>query len=190
MTASEKNTIFYLGILGVLAYVAVKLWPSIRRALNMSSTGGSASGTGASNSSPYYPDYENESASQGNLLSQLLNALSGNPSSAKASGQIGTGGAMPSSLGPGSSGSSFNSLVAEADASSWNPATQNTMEQQLEQDDAVIDQSTAGDTIASVPYQLYDVNQNATPIVADSTPIDTTSVDIGESIDGGDDSGS
>lgn len=189
MTASEKNTIFYLGILGVLAYVAVKLWPSIRRALNMSSTGGSASGTGASNSSPYYPDYENESASQGNLLSQLLNALSGNPSSAKASGQIGTGGAIPSSLGSGSS-----SIVGDG-GQAWSNAIIdgiNASDQIADDSDYAVSQVTANDSVESVPYQLYDVNQNAVdmPTVDDSTPIDTTSVDIGESIDGGDDSGS
>lgn len=115
MTASTKNTIWALGIVGVLVFLAIKLWPALSRKLGASGSSGSTDGS--STSSPYYPSYpENESASQGNLLSQLLNALSGNPSSAKASGQIGTGGAMPSSIGPGPYGSPSTGIVTAGGA--------------------------------------------------------------------------
>jgi hypothetical protein len=112
MTSSEKNTLFYIGLFGVLAYVGWKLWPALRRAINSGSSGGtSVSGTGASSASPYYPDYENESAQQGNLLSQLLNALSGSGSSG-GHGSVSGGGAMPNSIGAGSYDSSETSAAA------------------------------------------------------------------------------
>lgn len=190
MTASTKNTIWALGIVGVLVFLAIKLWPALSRKLGASGSSGSTDGS--STSSPYYPSYPmNESASQGNLLSQLLNALTGNPSSAKASGQIGTGGAMPSQIGPGSYGST------QGDGGQ---AWADSIIDGINASDSLADQSqlavdTAQESFEQIPDEqtaLFDVNQMATPMdPEDYSPLQTTSVDIGESIDdSGDDSGS
>jgi hypothetical protein len=188
MTSSEKNTLFYIGLFGVLAVVAWKLWPALRRAINSGSGGGtSVSGTGASSASPYYyPDYENESAQQGNLLSQLLNALSGGKSS-----QVGTGGAMPNSIGPGAYGatspdlaSALVNLISDGE---------NASDQLAADSDYQVSQVTSGDQIASVPYQNFDVNQLAEPMPTDDTTdysdMDTNNYGTGQIDDSGDNSG-
>ncbi len=71
MTASEKNTLFYIGVFGVLAYVGWKLWPALRKSLNSGATGGGSS-AGATNAAPYSP-YESPygSSSQSPLSAGL-----------------------------------------------------------------------------------------------------------------------
>ncbi len=193
MTSSEKNTLFYIGLFGVLAVVAWKLWPALRRAINSGSSGGtSVSGTGASSASPYYPDYENESAQQGNLLSQLLNALSGNSNSG-GHGSASGGGAMPNSIGPGAYGATSPDLASAL----VNLITdgENASDQLAADSDYQVSQVTSGDQIASVPYQNFDVNELAEPMptsddTTDYSDVDTNNYDSGQIDDSGDDSGS
>lgn len=169
MTSSTKNTIWALGIVGILAFLAYKLWPSLQRAINKGATSGSAgagSAGGASNASPYYPNYENESASQGNLLSQLLNALSGGSSSGSKSGggmnsspSSYPGGNLNSSGGMSALGDAINNLFSDA---------VNAEDPLAEQSQTEIDQAQSLESdLTQLPQediQNFDVNQLAEPI--------------------------
>ncbi len=188
MTASEKNTLFYIGIFGVLAYLAWKLWPALRKSLNESSTGGAVGSAGASSAAPYYPYGSGTGAS--NPLASLAGSLGmgGGSGSGKSSG-----------LGPGDYGGSneslgdalYNLIVHGQDASD---------QLALDSDTAVTD-LTAGDTIPTVPLQNLDLNEYAQPLPIASSSGDGDSTDysqydannypgIGAPIDdGGDDGG-
>lgn len=186
MTSSTKNTIWALGVVAILGYLAWKLWPALSRAINKNATGsGSAAGaSGASNAYPGYPNYENESAAQGNLLSQLLNALTGSGSKGS---QIGTGGAMPSSLGAGSGGSSTNSGLASALVNLITNG-ENASDQMAYDSDYAVQQVTDGESIASEPIENFDVNQTAVDMPVDSTDytdFDTNNYDAGSIDDSG-----
>lgn len=177
MTASEKNTLFYLGLFGVLAYVGWKLWPALRRSLNLSSTGGGAVGAaGATNAAPYDPMYGTPQSS--NPLSNLAGSLGLGG---------GSGAGSNSTLGYGAS----NSGLAEALDTLLTDGINASDQLALDSDTEVSD--VAGDSLDSVPLQNFDVNQLAEPLPTsdgsadstDYTTYDTNNYDAGQIDDGG-----
>jgi hypothetical protein len=70
-SASTNKTIWTLGIVGVLIFLAIKLWPAIRHAINSGSGGGGGVGPGGAAGgaqSPMYPQSNSPMSSLGSNL--------------------------------------------------------------------------------------------------------------------------
>ncbi|MGA2908370.1 MAG: hypothetical protein ABSE36_11755 [Terracidiphilus sp.] len=180
-TANTNKTIFALGIVAVLGFLAYKLWPAIRRAINSGSSGGGGGGVGPASaaSNPY--GYSSEPNSSGPSLG--ANFGGGQPGSAQ------SGAALSSALRQ-----SLQNLIGSGSYANSTPAQQeyiNTMADQLPSD--------YPDQIAYEPLQNFDVNQLAfspdslgtdTSSYDPSAYADTLSVDPGLYIDDGSGDGS
>lgn len=104
-SASTNKTIWNLAIIGILGFLAWKLWPTIRKQLNQGGGGGGSVGGGGGGQSPYYPSQQQQSPNR--------------PSASFGGGSGGSGGGFGSSLS-----SIWNSLVKAGTYAGSTPSQQ------------------------------------------------------------------
>ena len=176
MTSSTKNTVWALGIVAVLGFLAYKLWPALQRAINKGATSGSAGAgsavgaAGASNAA--YPGYypQNESATQGNLLSQILSALSGGGSKSGSGISGGSSSSYPGgNLNPSGSLSQDISNILSPNPDSITQDYTNSYNSLVDPGygDQSLYEGLGGDQMPSIDF-------GSTPDVSLAAPIDTS----------------
>lgn len=155
-TKNTNKTIFALGIVGVIIFLAVKLWPAIAKKLNLSSGGGGTGGGPGSigGGAGGYPPQGG--GPQPNPLSLGLGGGQGGPGN-------------PNGYSSGNNQNAFTDALSQVTANvyDWLDGFEALGDQNIDQigdqTDASIDAAEYAQepTIPSVPTQNYDVNQNA-----------------------------
>jgi hypothetical protein len=172
-TANTNKTILALGVVAVLGFLAYKLWPAIRKAINSGSGGGSGGAgpaSAGSSTSPYNP-YQNQGSG-----SSLGASMGSNPSTSPSN----VGAAGRSALQQ-----SLQNLISGSSYANNTPAEQDLL-------NTLVDQSPS-DYPTSIPleeYQLFDVNQMAYSPSDDGTDTadysnasDYSSMDYADTVD-------
>jgi hypothetical protein len=170
-TKDTRKTIVTLGIVGVIIFLAVKLWPAIAKKINLSSGGGGTGGGPGSigGGSPY-----GQQPSGGPQLPSISFGGGGNPSGAP--GAAPNQNALISGLQQmiqtfASQGSYAGSTPAQQeyiDSLDVNPLSAEALDNDADYPDSIPD----------LPTQNYDVNQNAVDLPgADDGSADVSSYD-------------
>lgn len=171
-TANTNKTIFALGIVAVLGFLAYKLWPAIRRAINSGSGGGSGGvGPASAASSPYNP-------------------YSSQPSSGPSLGaSLGSGSTSPGAASVSAARQFLQNFIGQGSYQNSTPSQQeyiNTMADQLPANypDSIPYEQTQNFDVNQLAYSPDDIGTDT----ADYNPYDyadTISPDAGGYIDDG-----
>jgi hypothetical protein len=123
-SANTNRTIFAIGVTVILGFLAVKLWPAIRRAINQSASGaGGGAGAGGAAGAAYNPYYPQQQSGQGGGLS------------------LGAGSAGGSSSSPFSPLNIIANLVNATSYGNQSPAQQRYINSQLDTELVNVDQA-------------------------------------------------
>jgi len=148
-SANTNKTIFTLGITAVIIFLAVKLWPAIRRAINQSGGGSSGSqggGVGASGGYPYSP---NQQSGQQNPFSANF-------------GQGGQGSGGPFNL------KTWTNLMQAGTYAGSPPSTQSWLQGLLDQTPSGYPTSIPLEPLQNLPLESYSYNDPNAPWNADT----------------------
>ncbi len=151
-TKNTNKTIFAIGIVAILGFLAYKLWPAIQKKLNSSSGGGSTGG-GAGSAGGGNPYGQQPQSGQRPSIS-----LGGSPN-----GSGNTSG-IPGLAGFAAAQQWLDNFVAGSTFANSTPAQQEYIDSQYitpGSEEMLDNDVNFPNSIPTVPLQNYDVNQNA-----------------------------